>query len=81
MSHSHPIHRDHSIGCTIVLLQMPGHVPSGLEQVVGHLNAGVGVGLAPPASGAGGIVTLVGVPSANGVGIASGVMFGSGSGN
>jgi hypothetical protein len=64
-----------------MLLQMPGHDPSGFEQVVGHLRAGVGVGLAPPASGAGGIVTLVSGPSGNGVGIASGVMFGSGNGN
>ena len=64
-----------------MLLQTPGHVPSGFEQVVGHLIAGVGVGFGPPASGAGGIVTDVSAPSGSGVGIASGVTFGSGSGN
>jgi hypothetical protein len=64
-----------------MLLQMPGHDPFVFEQVVGHLIAGVGVGLAPPASGAGGIVTDVSAPSGNGVGIASGATFGAGSGN
>ena len=65
-----------------MLLQMPGHVPPRFEQVVGHLIAGVGVGLAPPASGAGGIVTVTKSPgTADAVGIASGVTFGSGSGN
>ena len=41
----------HSGAGTNALLQMPGQVPSGCEQLVGHLSAGVGVGLGPPAFG------------------------------
>ena len=48
--------------------------------MVGQLIAGVGVGLPPPAGGGNGIVTLIGVPTASGVGIASGVIEGTGVG-
>jgi hypothetical protein len=63
----------------ITVLHMPGHVPPGFEQVVGHFIGGVGVGVGPPADGGGGIVTVTAVSSTGaGVGIDNGVASGSG---
>jgi len=80
----------------MTVLQMPGHEPSGFEQVVGHVTfcvavaVGVGapvgaadrVGVGPLSSGAGGIVTVIeGVPSGSGVGATDGVTLSLGIGS
>src|SRR6266436_7513604 len=74
-------HRDYSSVPRVLLLQMPGQVPPGFEQVVGHFRAGVGVGVGPPTNGATGIVTSTTAPVRNGVGAADGTTEATGVGS